>query len=159
MFPLLCPLACCHHECNMWYCCPQSAGSSTVAGKDPTPELVAICVELGPWKRFLVCSLKVGCHLGACPFCGFIWYVWHTLVFQKRFGALPVEKRFAARLDGMAWHGMVPDVWRPKRPGPASDGNNVTKQTLRAGMRAPPPEKPCATHRGMGERGDRKART
>ena len=32
--------------------------------------------------------------------------------------------------------------WRPKRPGPASDRDIVTNQTLRAGIRAPPPEKP-----------------
>ena len=39
----------------------------------------------------------------------------------------------------------VTDIWRPKRPGPASfssDRDNVTRQTLRAGVRAPPPEKP-----------------
>ena len=42
--------------------------------------------------------------------------------------------------------GGIEDCWRPKRPGPASDGDSVTRQTLRAGilstMRAPPPEKP-----------------
>ena len=43
----------------------------------------------------------------------------------------------------MAWQMSVTDTWRPKRPGPASDGDSVTRQTLRAGMRAPPPEKPC----------------
>ena len=36
----------------------------------------------------------------------------------------------------------VTDTWRPKRPGPASDRDNVTRQTLRAGIRAPLPEKP-----------------
>ena len=41
----------------------------------------------------------------------------------------------------MVWYGMV-DTWPPKRPGPASDRDNVTRQTLRAGIRAPPPEKP-----------------
>ena len=45
--------------------------------------------------------------------------------------------------DGMAhWQMSVTDTWRPKRPGPASDWDSVTRQTLRAGMRAPPPEKP-----------------
>ena len=34
----------------------------------------------------------------------------------------------------------VTDTWRPKRPGPASDRDSVTRQTLRAGIRAPPPE-------------------
>ena len=28
----------------------------------------------------------------------------------------------------------VTDAWRPKRPGPASDRDSVTRQTLRAGM-------------------------
>ena len=41
---------------------------------------------------------------------------------------------------GMAWQMSVTDAWRPKRPGPASDRDNVTRQTLQAGMRAPPPE-------------------
>ena len=45
----------------------------------------------------------------------------------------------------MVWYGMV-DVCdgylAPRRPGPASDRDNVTGQTLRAGIRAPPPEKP-----------------
>ena len=36
----------------------------------------------------------------------------------------------------------VTDTWQPKRPGPASDRDSVTRQTLRAGIRAPPPEKP-----------------
>ena len=36
----------------------------------------------------------------------------------------------------------VADTWRPKRPGPASDRDSVTRQTLRAGTRAPPAEKP-----------------
>ena len=36
----------------------------------------------------------------------------------------------------------VTDDWRPKRPGPASDRDTVTRQTLRAGIRVPPPEKP-----------------
>ena len=36
----------------------------------------------------------------------------------------------------------VTDTWPPKRQGPASDRDNVSRQTLRAGMRAPPPEKP-----------------
>ena len=36
----------------------------------------------------------------------------------------------------------VTDTWRPKRPGPASDRDNVTRQTLRADIRAPSPEKP-----------------
>ena len=42
---------------------------------------------------------------------------------------------------GVAWEMSVTDVWPPKRPGPASDRDNVTRQTLRAGIRAPPPEK------------------
>ena len=53
----------------------------------------------------------------------------------------------------------VTDDWRPKRPGLASDRDSSDQQTLRAGMRAPPPEKPYVAHRGMGERGNRKART
>ena len=32
----------------------------------------------------------------------------------------------------------VTDTWPPKRPGPASDRGNVTRQTLRAGIHAPP---------------------
>ena len=40
----------------------------------------------------------------------------------------------------------VTDAWPPKRPGPASDGDNVARQTLRAGIRAPPPEKPYASN-------------
>ena len=40
----------------------------------------------------------------------------------------------------------VTDTWRPKRPGPASDRDNVTRQTLRAGIRAPPPEKPYVSN-------------
>ena len=38
------------------------------------------------------------------------------------------------------------DYWRPTRPGPASNRDSVTRQTLRAGISAPPPEKPylCA---------------
>ena len=43
----------------------------------------------------------------------------------------------------------VTDTWRPKRPGPASDRDNVTRQTLRAGIHAPPPEKPYITHIGV----------
>ena len=45
------------------------------------------------------------------------------------------------------------DTWRPKRPGPASDRDSATRQTLRAGIRAPPPEKPYITHRAMGQHG------
>ena len=44
----------------------------------------------------------------------------------------------------------VEDCWRPKRPGPASDKDTVTRQTLRADMCAPPAEKPgpiCASVR------------
>ena len=33
----------------------------------------------------------------------------------------------------------VTDAWPPKRPGLASDRDSLTGQTLRAGMRAPPP--------------------
>ena len=45
----------------------------------------------------------------------------------------------------------VTDTWRLKRPGPASDRDNVTRQTLRAGIRAPPPEKPMLVmHGGFG---------
>ena len=40
----------------------------------------------------------------------------------------------------------VTDTWRPKRPGPASDRDNVTRQTLRAGIHAPPPEKPYVSN-------------
>ena len=40
----------------------------------------------------------------------------------------------------------VTDIWRPKRPGPASDRDSATRQTLRAGIRAPPPEKLYVTH-------------
>ena len=40
-----------------------------------------------------------------------------------------------------------------------SDRDNVVQQTLRAGIRAPPPEKPYSRHRGMGERGSSAART
>ena len=40
------------------------------------------------------------------------------------------------------WWRSAEDGWRPKRPGPASDRDSVTRQTLRAGIRAPPPEKP-----------------
>ena len=45
------------------------------------------------------------------------------------------------------------DTWPPKRPGPASDRDSITRQTLQAGIRAPPPEKPYVTHRGMGAHG------
>ena len=57
----------------------------------------------------------------------------------------------AAKAPGMVWYGMVwyGMVWL----GPASDRDNVTRQTLRAGTRAPPPEKPYVTHRAMGEHG------
>ena len=40
----------------------------------------------------------------------------------------------------MVWYGMVmsmTDTWRPKRPGPASDRDSATRQTLRAGIRVP----------------------
>ena len=40
----------------------------------------------------------------------------------------------------------VTDTWPPKRPGPASDRDNVTRQTLQAGIRAPPPEKPYVSN-------------
>ena len=43
---------------------------------------------------------------------------------------------------GMVWWMSAKDCWRPKRPGPATDRDSVTRQTLRAGIRAPPPEKP-----------------
>ena len=36
----------------------------------------------------------------------------------------------------------VKDIWPPKRPGPVSDSDGVTRQTLREGMCALPPEKP-----------------
>ena len=36
----------------------------------------------------------------------------------------------------------VKDGWPPKRPGPTVDRDRVTRHTLRAGIRAPPPEKP-----------------
>ena len=35
----------------------------------------------------------------------------------------------------------VKNSWPPKRPGPASDRDSVTRQTPRAGISAPPPEK------------------
>ena len=41
----------------------------------------------------------------------------------------------------------VTDTWRPKRPGPVSDWDDVTKQTLRAGIRARTPEKPYVKNR------------
>ena len=43
---------------------------------------------------------------------------------------------------GMVWQKSVKDGWLPKRPGPASDKGNVARQTLRAGIRAPPPGQP-----------------
>ena len=43
----------------------------------------------------------------------------------------------------------VTDAWRPKRPGPASDRDNVTRQTLRAGIHAPPPEIPYVIIGGL----------
>ena len=46
------------------------------------------------------------------------------------------------------WYGRC--LWRP---GPASDRDIVTSETLRAGIRAPPPEKPYFTHRAMGKHG------
>ena len=39
----------------------------------------------------------------------------------------------------MVWQRFVKDSWPPKRPGPASDRDNVTRQTLRAGIYAPLP--------------------
>ena len=53
-------------------------------------------------------------------------------------------------ITGVVVEVVVIITWPPKRPGPASDRDNVTMQTLRAGIRAPPPEKPYVTHRGMG---------
>ena len=35
----------------------------------------------------------------------------------------------------MVWLMSMTDTWQPKRPGPASDRDNVTRQTLRAGIR------------------------
>ena len=60
----------------------------------------------------------------------------------------------------VAWQMSVTDAWRPKRPGPASDRDNVTGQTLRAGMRAPPPEKPYVSNviGGTGKLGTAQAR-
>ena len=46
----------------------------------------------------------------------------------------------------MAWHGVV-DVCDGHLAAEASDRDNVTRQTLRAGIHAPPPEKPYVTHR------------
>ena len=82
----------------------------------------------------------------------------HTATMQKKLqrtneacakhGPHAVVSTAAWQMRGcMAWHGMawqmsVKDCWQPKHPGPASDRDSVTRQTLRAGMRAPPPEKP-----------------
>ena len=55
---------------------------------------------------------------------------------------------------GMVWEISVTDTWPPKHPGPASDRDNVTRQTLRAGIRAPLPEKPYVNKiGGMGTLG------
>jgi hypothetical protein len=60
-------------------------------------------------------------------------------------GAMVVEVVASVWYD-MVWYMSVMKTWRRKHPGPASDRDNVTRQTLRAGIRAPPPEKPYVSN-------------
>ena len=56
----------------------------------------------------------------------------------------------------------VKDGWPPKRPSLATDRDSVTRQTLRAGIRAPSSRETLSMRQGMGnvtENANSKART